>query len=46
MSQAFALSTIRIWQTNKQKKMITTYQEFLGTWIKSKKKSKYAVYIN
>ena len=46
MFQAFSLDTMRIWQTKKQKTVITTYKEFLGTCITSKEKSTYTVCIN
>ena len=45
MFQAFPLDTRRIWKTNKQKTTITTYKEFLGTCLKSKKSNNiYSMY--
>ena len=37
MFRALAVDVMRVKQTNKQKTIITTYIEFLGTCIKSKK---------
>ena len=46
MFQAFALDTTKILQTNKPKIIIITYKEFVGTFIKSKKKNIYTLFIN
>ena len=46
MFQLSASDTMKVTQTNKQKTIITTYKEFLGTCIKSKKNKIYSVYIN
>ena len=43
MFQAFALDTMKIWQTNKQKAIVRTYKEFLETCIKYKKNIMYIV---
>ena len=42
--QELALETIRNSQTNKKTK-ITTYKEFLGTCLKSKKKQQHIQYV-